>query len=242
MSIIEALVVGIPARDEEASIGRCLTALVDAAGEIDVPIVVGVAADDCRDRTARVAARALGRARREGLDGVVVRTGHRAAGAARTAAIDAALDHSAHPLDRTWVATTDADTVVDRTWLAVHLAWARSGVDGVAGLVDVAWEVGDEQLAERYASAIATGGTGFGHEHVHGANLGLRADRWRAVGGCSDATVGEDGELWERLRASGSHVLGVDDLRVTTSARLTGRAPGGFARYLNDLLYTEDVG
>ena len=66
----------------------------------------------------------------------------------------------------------------------------------------------------------------------HGANLGLLAARWLEVGGCGDGAVAEDQELWRRLRSVGAEVVGVDDLLVTTSGRLSGRAPLGFADYL----------
>ena len=91
----------------------------------------------------------------------------------------------------------------------------------------------DQQpLARRYEREVARGGTSQGHHHVHGANLGVRANRWSQVGGCGDGDDGEDGELWRRLRAAGVAPLGVTDLRVRTSARLHGRAPRGFSGYL----------
>lgn len=239
---IDAVAVGIPARDEATRIEACIEALASAAGEIDRPTIVVVAADDCHDDTAFRADSALLRARHRGLDGMVINTAHRTAGGARSAAIDAALERTARDPARVWVATTDADTVVDRSWLATHLAWANSGIDGIAGLVGVAWEGGPEDLADRYRASIVRGGVGVGHAHVHGANLGLRADRWVAVGGCGPGAVGEDHELWTRLRTSGALLLGVDDLLVTTSGRLYGRAPGGFADYLHDLFIKDDDG
>ena len=72
----------------------------------------------------------------------------------------------------------------------------------------------------------------MGHGHVHGANLGVRASWWQAVGGCGPAGCGEDRELWDRLAQAGARTIGVDDLAVTTSGRLTSRVQGGFATYL----------
>lgn len=233
---IRAVAVGVPARDEEHRIGACLGSLVEAAAELDVPVCIGVAADDCSDDTAGVAAHVLEEAATDRLHGVVVVTSHRSAGAARAAAIEAALEGLRAPAESVWVATTDADTIVDRTWLSTHLSWARRGLDGVAGLVDVSWEPGSDELPTRYLESIASGGTSRGHGHLHGANLGFLAARWRAVGGCGAAEVGEDHHLWQRLRADGARLLGVDDLLVTTSGRLVGRAPGGFADYLARLV------
>jgi glycosyltransferase involved in cell wall biosynthesis len=227
----DAIVVGVPARNEAATIADCLRALVVAAELVDVAVEIVVAADGCRDDTAAIAESVV--------PGCVLRTDHRGAGAARAAAIDEGLRRRAGR-DRVWVATTDADTLVHESWLATHLAWAGTGVDGIAGLVDVAWAPGQEQLAARYRESLTADGLSVGHRHVHGANLGLAAARWREVGGCGPLTVGEDRDLWDRLRSVGALLLGVDDLFVTTSGRLEGRTPAGFAGYLNDLVEEGD--
>jgi len=235
LSPIEAIAVGIPARDESALIEACLGSVVRAARRVDVPVHIVVAADDCTDDTSARARRVLDAARSNGLSGTVIETAHRSAAAARSAAVETALLRWGDAVEHVWVATTDADTVVGEGWLAAHLDWARAGFDGVAGLVGVAWQDDDHDLAARYLTSIALGGTAEGHHHVHGANLGFRAARWRAVGGCGSEGDGEDHRLWHRLRAHGAQLLGVIDLEVTTSARLEGRAGDGFAGYLGRL-------
>jgi len=231
---VTGLAVGIPARDEAVRIEACLRSVRAAAEGLDVPVVVVVAADACDDLTVAIADAVL--AEVGGPRDRVVVTGHRSVGAARSAALDAALHLLGHPPESTWLATTDADTVVDPTWLRQHLRWARTDADGVAGLVRVDWDGGPIGLPARYAESIAAGGTGAGHQHVHGANLGLIGSRWVQVGGCGTGPEAEDHELWRRLRRCGARVLGVDDLLVTTSGRLRGRAPHGFAGYLADLV------
>ena len=53
---IDAIVVGIPARDEEATIAACLHGRGGAAAAaVDVPVEIVVAADGCTDGTATVA-------------------------------------------------------------------------------------------------------------------------------------------------------------------------------------------
>lgn len=230
---VAALAVGIPARDEEALVEGCLTAVAAAAGAVEVPVTVVVAADRCTDGTASVAAAAL---RRLGLDGGVVATSAGRVGVARALAVDAALAATGVAPSQVWVASTDADTLVGPTWLATHLRWARAGVDAVTGLVDVAWGRAPDGLAARHMAVVRAGGTTVGHAHVHGANLGLSGAWWRAVGGCGPGATGEDHELWRRLRAAGARTLGVDDLDVTTSGRLRGRAPDGFAAHLRALV------
>jgi len=235
-----AIGVGIPANDEAGHIERCLESVIAAARLVDWPVTVVVAVDASRDDTADRARRTLHAVQH--LGGAVVETSFRSAGAARAAALDASLERTGRPPEAVWLATTDADTVVDRTWLQVHQRWAMTGVDGVAGLVEVDWPSATSVLAARYARSIAAGGTALGHPHVHGANLGLRAHRWKQVGGCGAGVVSEDHELWRRLRAAGATVLGVDDLIVRTSARLAGRAPNGFSHYLQQLLMEAPVG
>jgi hypothetical protein len=66
------------------------------------------------------------------------------------------------------------------------------------------------------------------HTHVHGANLSVRADAYEDVGGWSDLALAEDHCLWGRLRRRLRGSSPVSSV-VTTSARLQGRATGGFA-------------
>ncbi len=74
-----------------------------------------------------------------------------------------------------------------------------------------------------------------GHEHVHGANLGVRASRWREVGGFGPHRLGEDVRLVERIRAVSDHTVATDTTRVLTSGRSRSRVAAGFAGYLGDL-------
>jgi LmbE family N-acetylglucosaminyl deacetylase len=76
---------------------------------------------------------------------------------------------------------------------------------------------------------------GAEHRHVYGANLGVRADAYLAVGGFPADGAGEDHGLWERLRAAGYPLVSPASPRVTTSARLHGRAEGGLADLLLSL-------
>ena len=68
---------------------------------------------------------------------------------------------------------------------------------------------------------------------MHAANLGLRADVYEAIGGWSAHTVvGEDHELWRRLRIAGADLIQPLDVPVVTSSRTAGRIVGGFASTL----------
>jgi len=73
------------------------------------------------------------------------------------------------------------------------------------------------------------------HPHVHGANLGVRADAYLAVGGWADLATAEDHDLWRRLGAAGAALVTTIEAPVTTSGRGDGRAPSGFAALLTSL-------
>jgi hypothetical protein len=137
-----------------------------------------------------------------------------------------------HPPDATWLLSTDADTTVPVDWVRAHLRLAAAGVDAVAGLADLA---GADHLSTdavlRYQEIIERGLHGESHHHVYGANLGVRADAYLAVGGFPPDGGGEDHALWRRLCAAG-YVLAQP---VRTSARLRGRADDGLAGLLRAL-------
>lgn len=230
---VTAVGIGVPARDEEGTIGACLAALAAASGRVAVPVHVVVVADGCADATAAEAAAALAGAGR--LTGEVLERPPLGVARARALALDAAVAATragGHRSATTWLATTDADTVVDPSWLRTHLRWAARGHDAVAGLVGVDWSGHDPDLPGRYLASLSGAGTGLGHGHVHGANLGVRASWWERVGGCGTDLCGEDHELWRRLRRAGARTIGVDDLLVVTSGRTESRVDGGFASYL----------
>lgn len=231
---ITAVAVGIPARNEAETIERCLRSIAGAAAACDLPVVVVVAADSCVDDTHHRAALAFGEI--SGLDGhAALALGCGSAGGARDAACRSALDVVGAPPEHVWVATTDADSVVPPDWLRRQLAWAAAGADGVAGQVRLDRST-PFVLRARARRHLARLGTGYGHPHVHGANLGVRADRWLQAGGFAHVTVGEDQALWRVLRGNGAHLVAAPDGIVTTSGRLVGRAPDGFAAVLAGLV------
>lgn len=227
---ITAIAVGVPARNEALRVAVCIESIDRSAALVSCPVHLVVVDDGSGDSTAENAMDAVARATH--LTGAVISLACGSAGAARSAAINAAL-RATSDTDHTWISTTDADTVVGEGWLSNQLAWAAHGYGAISGLVDVEWEPGTDHLESRYRASL--GSTSVGHAHVHGANLGLLARHWIAVGGCGDAADGEDHELWRRLRAIGVSILGVNDLPVSTSGRLSGRAPHGFSGYLRSL-------
>ena len=245
--MIAAIAVVVPARNEQRLIGACLASIHRATQHPDVrtlPVTVVVAADSCRDRTAQIA-------RRHGAE--ILKTESRSAGASRALGTAYALE-LARAGDRTpaaeqvWLAHTDADTQVPGSWLADQLAHAAAGAHAVTGRVQVHdWGGHTSETAGRFLhhydydsgdSARAhpdPRNQQRAHSHVHGANLGVRADAYLAVGGFPDLAVGEDHALISALEAAHYRVRASTDTPVTTSARRDPRAPGGFGHFLLDL-------
>jgi hypothetical protein len=83
-------------------------------------------------------------------------------------------------------------------------------------------------LAERFRQFYVRGGEH--HPHVHGANLGVRADAYLAAGGFAAHPTGEDHALWRAL--ADRPRIATRRIPVVTSARRRARAPSGFAGFL----------
>ena len=131
-----------------------------------MPVLTVVVLDACDDDSASLAGQF-------GTDVHFVSVEARNVGAARAAGFTYARSqcHTDDPA-RTWYATTDADTRVDPDWLLRQLA---SGADMVLGVVRVAaWRHFPAAVARRYLRRYHSDGPG--HNHIHGANMGFRAD------------------------------------------------------------------
>ncbi|PJI93521.1 glycosyltransferase [Luteimicrobium subarcticum] len=240
---VDLVVVVVPVHDEEELLPRCLASLrravdhavpdrvraTDDAGprdDIGVAYQVVVALDACRDRSAAIASAS-------GFDTAVVE--RRSVGAARAAGYRHALEAAAVPSrqdpHRVWLAATDADSVVPPHWLTTQLDLARGGADVMIGTVRP--DPADLTPAQREAWH-ARHVPGQANGHVHGANLGVRADLYLAAGGFQPLPEHEDVELVARLRRAGARTVATDACWVRTSGRSHGRTPGGYARYLRE--------
>lgn len=231
--MIKAAGVVIPAHNEQDLLPACLAAVRHAAGHVSVPVHLVVVADACTDKTADLAA---------ALGATVIESGAHNVGAARRAGVSLVL-RSACRLDpaEVWVATTDADSLVPRHWLARQLRYARRGWKGVVGTVTVAdWAGYPRHVQRRYTQGYRAW-QGH-HPHVHGANLGFTADAYLAAGGFRALPTAEDHALVDDLRAAGVPLLRTARCPVVTSARRRARAPGGFAWLLGTLGATGEAG
>ncbi len=226
----DAVVVAIPAHDEEDLLEACLHSVRAALDAVGVRVAVTaacVALDRCTDRSLEIV-------RLLGVPAVELNSG--AVGAARDAALAGALARlsesaSPLPLDRVWTAHTDADSVVPQNWLTHQLDLAAAGAEVVVGTVQPRFDdLDDEQLLAWHATHSPVVANGA----VHGANLGVRADVLERADGFRALPVHEDVLMVERARAIGARVAASDGARVLTSGRSVGRAPDGYARYLRD--------
>jgi cellulose synthase/poly-beta-1,6-N-acetylglucosamine synthase-like glycosyltransferase len=215
----------IPARNEEDLLPQCLNSVLQACRYLPLTTTfdIVVAVDSSTDRTAHLAENLL-----HGY-GAVVHTDAGLVGCARSLAAQALLQRYRGPLDRCWLANTDADCRVPHTWLTKQLQLANDHHEAIAGTVDVdSFAEHTAGVADRFRRSYHIHPDGS-HPHVHGANLGIRADAYVRAGGWSALATAEDHDLWERLRLAGARRLSVSSTEVLTSGRRVGRAPFGFA-------------
>ena len=137
--------------------------------------------------------------------------------------------------DRTWIFSTDADTVVPPTGSTTLAQQADGSADFILGLADLdGWDA-REPARRAYRQIIDAGLTQDGHHHVYAANLAIRLSAFRQVGGFPGLPHGEEHGLARAVRAAGLTVLTIFAPRVRTSARMPGRAADGLGSLLDRL-------
>lgn len=209
----------VPVHDEEELLPACLEALQIAASD---PALEGeeariyVVLDSCRDRSAQVA-------RASGAN--CLSTDKKNVGESRALGAVTAIRQGAR-----WLAFTDADSRVPADWFSRQLAHRADVVCGIVSVED--WSEHRPVVTERYEAAYVPRDD---HRHIHGANLGVCALAYRAVGGFLNLPCDEDVSLVRKLEAVGARVAWVASPCVITSARREGRLTGGFASYLSKL-------
>ena len=223
--MIGAVGVVVPARNERARIGPCLSALATArARAIDrfgVPIRIVVVLDSCTDDTAEQIGAELG------IDTVTCQ--YRSVGAARAFGVGTVLNGLLHRHESIWLANTDADSRVPPDWLTHMIDVGNSGAHLALGTVRPDLST-DTHAYRRWSREYLPHDD---HPHIHGANLGIRADTYLDLGGWPHLTHDEDVELVRRATDStGLRIARTGAVPVVTSARYSGRTPAGFAHYM----------
>lgn len=228
---IETMAIIVPARNEETLLPACLAALTGSIANfrkstagVHVSVTVTIVLDRTTDSSSEILV---------GFPHItVVASSAGCVGSARNHGIRHALSFAENPRERIWILNTDADTTVPVDWVQQHWQLANEGWDVVAGTVEphgggvTARQLHLWQQAHHLAE---------GHSHVHGANLGFRADVYHRLGGYRDVPVHEDRDFVEAARTRGFLVRSTDLARVLTSGRRHSRVDGGFASYLTRL-------
>jgi glycosyltransferase involved in cell wall biosynthesis len=219
------LAVVIPARDEELLLRRCLESVLGAIACLSPSIRARavLVSDSSTDHTLQIATEVLG------SQGTVLSTEAGTVGTARALAVSHVIETTRSPLHRIWLANTDADCIVPSRWLVDQLDLADAGIEAVAGIVTVdSFEGHGSEVPSRFKASYLVNPDGS-HPHVHGANMGIRADRYLRAGGWADLKTAEDHDIWRRLAETGTKLRSAAHIHVATSGRRTGRAPNGFA-------------
>jgi glycosyltransferase involved in cell wall biosynthesis len=218
----------IPAQNEEELLPRCLRSVLRACAILPEVVTsdIIVAVDSSTDRTAHLAKILLA------ANGKVIDANFGIVGSVRALAADVALERYHGPLTSCWLAHTDADCIVPESWLMDQLVLAERNFEAIAGTVSVdTFAEHKPGVAERFRDGYVIHRDGT-HPHVHGANLGIRADLYARVGGWADLLTAEDHDLWRRIAIAGGRKVATSEIQVITSGRRAGRAPGGFAETL----------
>lgn len=236
------LVVVVPARNEASHIAASLQSILRAvavAAESLHDVRIVLVADRCTDQTAAIAKSVF----EHSPAGVVAHCDEGNVARARSFGVAVGRSKLVAPdPGRTWIANTDADTVVRSDWIVQQLQLADLGLCAVAGTIEIRDFPGLPASARRHFAAHYTDSlpaTGP-HPHVHAANLGVRLDAYDLAGAWGDLSRSEDRDLWNRLSHQGLPIASVSELKVSTSGRSVGRIRGGFADWLREHVRERD--
>lgn len=213
------IAITVPAHNEEERIGACPRSSQIAAqdarlGGEDLWVVVVL--DSCTDQTDVLV-------RSSCVHSVAISACN--VGKARATGSQLALDRGAR-----WLLHTDADSVVAPDWVLAHVSQSAGVVCGTVAVED--WSEYDARLPVHFGLTCRDVD---GHSHIHGANLDVRAEPYRTVGGFSGLASSEDVDLIEMVKRQGFSVCWSAAPRVTTSARRSDREQAGFVATMDHI-------
>ena len=226
----------VPAHDEEDLVEACLEALAHQRGVNRQEYEILMVLDDCNDATE---ARARGVAKRySDLRMYFIDGPGKGSGPARRAGMEAACARLLG-LGRPdgLICSTDADSEVAQDWLVAQIEAAANGAVAIGGRIELPddgslpqeiarWHA--DRGRQRQRELASAPGTAE-HWQFSGASLALTAKVYRKVGGLEPRASLEDEHLERVLREQGIPIDRLLSVRVTTSARLVGRARRGLA-------------
>jgi glycosyltransferase involved in cell wall biosynthesis len=202
----------IPAHNEEATLHACLRAVRKAASHAQLQgeaVRIVVVLDSCSDASEAIA-------RRHPVRLLPLQVGN----------VGVARHHGARSLiaeGARWLAFTDADTLVSPDWLAAQLHLKAEAVCGT--VTPDSWHDHPPEVQQRFARHYRDQD---GHDHIHGANLGVSAEAYVRAGGFPPLRCHEDVALVQALQGIGARIAWSAQVRVVTSTRQQSKARGGF--------------
>jgi GT2 family glycosyltransferase len=245
------IVVAIPVRNEQDTLGGCLAAL---ARQTRRPRAIVLLLNNCTDGSLDIC-----RAARTWLPlDIIERTlppEQASAGEARRLA----LLHAAALAPRGIIMTTDADAVPPDDWVAQNLAEIAKGAEVVCGQARID-PVGAQFIPERLHEAHRRESACLAaldalhaaidpdpadpwprHQSQPGASIAVTTAALNRAGGPPRVASAEDRELIARLRLVDARIRHAPRIEVTVSGRLQGRAAGGMADTIRRRIAAPDV-
>lgn len=217
----------IPAHNEATSITQCLVAIQAAIKQLPstITVTVLVVIDSCSDDTLTLVESM--RLKSASVDYLCC--DYQCIGQVRDLGIRHAIAS-----DATWLACTDADSIVTQDWLTQQIAHIKDQpTDMICGVVSVdSWAHLTPQTRKDYTAHYQDR---MGHRHIHGANLSFSSEAYLVAGGFAPLSCHEDVDLVKRFESQGCAITWSNRVRVITSSRLQARATEGFAAFLATL-------
>jgi hypothetical protein len=237
------VLIAIPVKNEMGRIAKCLQAL--AFQHQAPPYQIVLLLNNCTDMTGAVV-NALAQRLPVPIHSVEINLPHKLANAgyARHLAMEAAAQLVA---PNGILLTTDADSQVDPNWIAYNLRALRRGADAVAGRIDIdpveaaliPLRLHEDDAREcLYGALLDKINATFDpdvfdplprHNEHSGASIAVTLSAYRRVGGIPPIPLGEDRAFFAALRRIDARIRHAPEVRVTVSARTSGRATGGMA-------------
>ncbi len=225
----------VPAHNEEQLVDHCVSALKTICKTHKRKyknLRFLIVADSCTDKTEEIVQELI----QDAECGQLLSVRGRNVGKARSIGCSKLFtDFRDERLDRIWIANTDADCLPSSDWLEAQMIYAQLDYQAVAGVIEVPTLAKfNAQLLETFTNFYKGSGDHH-HDHIHGANLGIRGDAYLAVGGWEELALSEDLDLWNKLKMAKASIISSRLCSIQTSPRLKGRATGGFADFLSQM-------
>lgn len=208
----------IPAHNEEQHLSACLQSIQQAVQHMShEQVEILVVLDSCTDQSRAIV---------ESHQVNWIECNYACVGKARDLGIRHLIQQSV-----TWVACTDADTIVDPDWLLCQMH--HQPTDAICGIVVL--DNLNHLSTLQQQKYLAHYQDSMGHQHIHGANLSFSVDAYLQAGGFEPIPCHEDVSLIQKFMTQCSKITWSNLVRVTTSSRLNGRAPQGLSHFLKQL-------